>query len=276
MLCSELSDRGDAVCGCGYVYNPSRFLWRRGAGKHLDVGKAVDDTDLCFEEVYGTWRYGNIRALCEDIASPWPCGGTLVSIGAVVCSVEMDFLRKAQTLWGAYSHTFIETWLRTVKAPDTFSREVLQSPPLDIFKTQLVKALRNLIWSHKWSCFKQEIGLQPPEASPSPLYPLTHWFLELILRDGCHSSVAASGHLHRAKNQFVSNPHGHLETFENKKDLNCDQLQSMKPIVSIHPPMFSRAEIALLSLQHTEEPRSFDIYLISKERTYFKELVLLM
>lgn len=159
VLCSELSDRGDAVCGRVYVCNPSRFLWRRGAGKHLDVGKAVDDTDLCFEEVYGTWRCGNIGAQCEDIASPWPYGGTLVCIGAVVCPDEMGFLIKAQMLFRAYFHTFIETWLRTVKAPDMFSREVLQPPHLDIFKTQLVKALRNLIWSHRWSYFKQEFGL---------------------------------------------------------------------------------------------------------------------
>lgn len=147
-------------------------------------------------------------------------------------------------------------------------------------------ALRNLIWSHKWSCFKQEIGLQLPEAPPSPPYPLTHWFLGLIVRNGCHSSVAASGHRHRAKNFWMKfpvcfQPSWPFRDFWKQKCfkckcLNCDQLQSMKPIVSIHPSMFSRAEIALLSLQHTEEPRSFDICLITKERTYFKELVLLM
>lgn len=172
-----------------------------------------------------------------------------------------------------------------------FSREVL---PLDIFKTHLVKALRNLIWSHRWSYFKQEIGLQTLEAPPSPPYPLTHWLLELMVRDGCHSSVAAPWYLHRAKNFCIKfpvcfQPSRPSRDFRKQKclkckcqiclwSLNCDQLQSMKPIFIhyIHPPMFSRA---VLHSFHCSTQRSQGVLTsvgFQKKEYIFKELVLLM
>lgn len=37
-----------------------------------------------------------------------------------------------------------------------------QSLSLEVFPTRVGKALSNLIWIQHWSCFQQEIELEPP------------------------------------------------------------------------------------------------------------------
>lgn len=50
--------------------------------------------------------------------------------------------------------------LRTVKQWERLPREVVQPLSFEFFKTELDKALRNLVWPHSWPWFEQEVGLE--------------------------------------------------------------------------------------------------------------------
>lgn len=50
--------------------------------------------------------------------------------------------------------------INTVKHRKKLPREVLQSPSLEVLKTQLNQALSNVVWSHSWPFFEHEIELE--------------------------------------------------------------------------------------------------------------------
>lgn len=68
--------------------------------------------------------------------------------------------------------------MRTVQQRSRMPREVEQSPPLEISKTQLDQALNNLSWPQSCPCFEQEAVLDTrydpfqPELSHDPVSPL--------------------------------------------------------------------------------------------------------
>ena len=68
--------------------------------------------------------------------------------------------------------------MRTVQQRSRMSREVEQSPSLEISKTQLDQPLSNLGWPQTCPCFEQEAVLDnpygpfKPELSHDPLIPL--------------------------------------------------------------------------------------------------------
>lgn len=53
--------------------------------------------------------------------------------------------------------------MKTASHWSRLPRELVQYTSLDIFHTRLDKALNNLVWSHRWPCLEQEVGLGPPK-----------------------------------------------------------------------------------------------------------------
>lgn len=53
--------------------------------------------------------------------------------------------------------------MRTVRQCHRWPREVVQSPSLEMFKCRLIQNLSNMVWSPRWPCCEQEIGLETPQ-----------------------------------------------------------------------------------------------------------------
>ena len=62
--------------------------------------------------------------------------------------------------------------LRTAQQWDRLPREAVQSPNVEVFKTQLDKALSNQIRPQSCPCCEQEVGLETPELLSSWNYPM--------------------------------------------------------------------------------------------------------
>lgn len=68
--------------------------------------------------------------------------------------------------------------MKTVRQWKRLLREAVQAPSLQMLKTQLVKALNNLIFAQRWPSFEQEIGLESSYGSFQPELYNEHilWF----------------------------------------------------------------------------------------------------
>ena len=65
--------------------------------------------------------------------------------------------------------------MRTTVQWKRLPRDAVQSPSLEVFKTQLDNALSNLIWAQKWPYFEQEFGLETSWGLSSLNYPMSHF-----------------------------------------------------------------------------------------------------
>lgn len=64
-------------------------------------------------------------------------------------------MKKVQT---EYKENILPT--RAVRQWNGLPGEAVQLPSLGALKTQLYKALRNLVWAQSWLCFEQELVLE--------------------------------------------------------------------------------------------------------------------
>lgn len=72
------------------------------------------------------------------------------------------------------------------------SRQIVQLASSEVFMTQLVKGLSNMVWSHTWLCFEQEVGLKTCWGSSSPEWPYTVTFAVLYATTSnavCHKAI---------------------------------------------------------------------------------------
>ena len=93
--------------------------------------------------------------------------------------------------------------LRTVRQWERLPREIVQPLSLEFFKTELDRALRNLVWPHSWPWFEQEVGLETFGDLFQPELSLDYYAVFCFMR---------------SKSVFILNFQKAMDTMERKMD----------------------------------------------------------
>lgn len=146
----------------------------------------------------------------------------------------------------------------------------MESLPLEIFKTQVDKALTNLVWIQCWPCFKQEVGLHDFHLNDSMLtkhlfiqntwynhsinYPFYLWFDKYL-------SVS---HTKRWRRRQQFQMHHHIDFSQNYSYLNdrnvsttiCEKCIGSRGQIK-HSPAGKKAKELCIKCGRSKIPPSF-------------------